>query len=366
MNEPGLQKEILDYVELFETYEGLLKVRHKFFVADDHLATGLCQLYAVMASYQIRLCTGSDNEFALGLSCEENENSTGTVDSLPKHETVQKAARELLAALAADDKATVLTALREMRVLTLCPSPACVFAKMDLVAQHVTGRAQQVLLVDLSRFAAKIGDYERASNYLEQARAFDLNSWELYNARLIEGLIALNDGRVDEAVRCLALSISACLAYEKARAQCCIRAPSLELAEKLLDRGEHEAALSHLSDCKDVWEILQPQLDSWILIIKNGGKPDFQAAGNLRIPEKLSHRLRMQWMNACALAGGPVSAEVKSTPPKSVAERKAKRERWMAENPRIIDALAARTIADLEKGFVSPPDRSSTDSSKSS
>jgi hypothetical protein len=183
---------------------------------------------------------------------------------------------------------------------------------------------------------------------------------------LIEGLIALNDGRVDEAVRCLALSISACLAYEKARAQCCIRAPSLELAEKLLDRGEHEAALSHLSDCKDVWEILQPQLDSWILIIKNGGKPDFQAAGNLRIPEKLSHRLRMQWMNACALAGGPVSAEVKSTPPKSVAERKAKRERWMAENPRIIDALAARTIADLEKGFVSPPDRSSTDSSKSS
>jgi hypothetical protein len=361
MNDVGLQKEILDYVELFETYEGLLKVRHKFLVADDHLATSLCQLYAVIASYQIRVCTSSDKEFALGLSCEENENCTGaTLDSLPKHGTVQKAARELLAALATDDRATALTALREMRVLALCPSPECVFARMDLVTQHVTGRAQQVFLVELSRFAASVGDYERASKYAQQARTFDPSSWELYNIHVVEGLIALNDGRVEKAVRCLALSISACLAYEKARAQCCIRAPSLQLAEKLLDRGEREAVQKHLVDCRNVWEVLQPWIDNWVQVIEQGGRPNFQAEGNLRVPEESSNRLRMQWMNACSLAGGPVSAEVKSIPPKSPAERRAKREQWMAQNPHLIDVLAERMIADLEKDFVNPPNRPPT------
>lgn len=365
VNEIELRREISDYEDLLQAFEELLKARKRFYVHDDRLATTLCELYATMGAHRILTCVERTNEIDGTYSCEEDENHFETRELLPQRETVQRAGRELVIALASDNKAAALGALIDMGLFALCPSAERMFVRMAFVAERITGHAQQVLLVELARFAARVGDYQRASKYVQQARTFDPNSWELYNIHMVEGLIALNAGSVVEAVQCLALSTTACLAYEKARAQCCIRAPSLELAEKLLHRGEGEAVLRHLSGCKNIWEVLQPQIDNWTRIIKNGGKPDFQATGHLRIPEKPSHTLRMQWMNACALAGGPVSAEVKSAPPKSVAERRAKRERWMTENPRIIDALAARTIADLEKDFGSPPDRSPTDSSKS-
>jgi hypothetical protein len=364
MNELELRKKISDYEELFRAFEGLLKVRQKFFVSNDRLATALCELYAMMGAYQILSCIGATGQFEVAAVREEDENHCGACESLPKHETVQDAGRELLAALASGDHAAASDALRGMGVLALGSSKR-IFARMEAVTQRVSGRAQQVLLVDLSRFAAKVGDYERASDYLEQARTFDLSSWELYNARLIDGLIALNAGRVDEAVECLARSIRACLAYEKALVQCRVRAPRLELAEKLLDRGKREEVRRHLFDCRDVWESLQPQIDSWIQVIDNQGKPNFQCAGEMMVREKLSNTLRMQWMNACCLAEGPVSAEDKATPLKSPAQRRAEHERLMAENPRVLNAIVSKTIAYLDKDVVNPDDRLSTNPSES-
>jgi len=358
MNELGLRKEILDYQELFKAFEGLLKIRHKFLVSNDRLATTLCELYAIMGAYQILACVRSTGHFDVNAI---PEGSGGACEWLPKHETVQNAGRDLVAAVASGDQNAASDALIKMGVLALCPPSKCIFAAMDVVTQRVTGRAQQVFLVDVSRFAAKTGDYKRASDYLQRARRFDLSSWELYNACLIQGLIAVNAGEVDEAIECLARSIRACLAYERARVECCIRAPSFELAEALLDRGEREAVLRHLLDCKSIWDVLQPQIDNWIHIIEEGGKPDFQATGNLRIPEKPSHRLRMQWMNACCLAERPVSAEQKAIPVKSPAERKAEHARWMAENQHVVNAVVRKTIAYLDKDLVTPTDRPSTD-----
>jgi tetratricopeptide (TPR) repeat protein len=228
---------------------------------------------------------------------------------------------------------------------------------MELVTERVAGHAQQVFLVELSRFAANVGEYERASKYIQQARTFDPTSWELYNIFVVEGLIALNEGRLDDAVQCLDRSISACLAYENARVQCCVRAPNLELAEKLLERGERVEVLRHLLDCKNVWEVLQPQIDGWIHAIDSGEKPDFLATGNLRVPEKPSHRLRMQWMNACSLAKGPVSSDMKRVPPKSPAERLVARERWMAKNGPRLDAFIKRELEYLEKDPVVLPNQ---------
>jgi tetratricopeptide (TPR) repeat protein len=294
MNERGLREEVSDYEELFRAFESLLKDREKFYVSDDHLATALCEIYAIMGAYQILVCIGSTSDTDWALAQERDENNSGVREGLPKYEVVQKAARELLAAVSSDDKAKVLGALKEMGFSALCPTTECLFPRMDLVTERVTGHARQVFLVELSRLAAKAGDYERARRYVQQARTFDPSSWELYNVCVVDGLIALNDGRVDEAVQCLARSIGACLAYEKARVQCCVRAPNLELAVKLLERGELVEVLRHLSDCKDVWEVLQPEIDSWIQAINSGERPDFLATGNLRVPEKLSHRLRMQ------------------------------------------------------------------------
>jgi tetratricopeptide (TPR) repeat protein len=365
VSELELQKEILEYEELFKAFEGLLKVRTKFFVSKDHLATALCELYAIMGAHQILECIGETRDLEAPSFCEDGDDLCAAGDSLPKHKTVQDAGRRLLVALASGDQVAASDALREMGVVALGLSPKPIFARMEMVTQRVTGRAQQVLLVDLSRFAAKVGDYGRASNYLQQAHTFDLNSWELYNARLIAGLIALNAGRVDEAVECLAQSIGACLAFEKARAQCCIRAPSFELAEKLLDRGKREVVRRHLLACRDVWESLQPQIDSWIQVIDNRGRPTFQCAGRIAVPEKPSNTLRLQWMNACCLAEGPLSDEDKAAPLKSPAERRAEQERWMAENQHVLNAVVSKTIAYLDKDLVTPDDRPSTNPSDS-
>src|SRR6266446_4453450 len=70
MNELELRKEILDYEELFKAFEGLLKVRHKFFVSYDHLATALCELYAIMGAYQILACMGTTGQFEVAATRE--------------------------------------------------------------------------------------------------------------------------------------------------------------------------------------------------------------------------------------------------------------------------------------------------------
>ncbi len=364
MNDLELRKGILDYEELLKAFEGLLEVRHKFFVSNDCLATALCELYPMMGAYQILGCLGATGQFDVAAIREQDENHCRPCDSLPKHKTVQDSGRGLFAALASGNQAAALDALREMGVLALAPSSKRIFARMEAVTQRVTGRAQQVLLVDISRFAANVGDYERARNSLQQARTFDLNSWELYNARLVEGLIALNAERVDDAVECLARSVRACLAYERALVQCRVRAPNLELAEKLLDHDQREAVRRHLFDCKDIWESLRVQIDSWIQVIDNQGRPDFQYAGKMMVPEKPSHRLRMQWMNACCLAEKPVSVEEKATPLKSPAERRAEAERWMAENQHVLNAVVSKTIAYLDKDLVTSDDQPSTNPSE--
>lgn len=349
MNETRLRSEVMDYEDLFRAFEALLEVRDKFFVADDRLATALCEMHALIGAYQLLASVRPVYEFDSDPVREDHEVHSSTRGFLPRYETVQMAGRELINAVDANDTVAVASALQKMHVLVLCPTFEDLLPKMEVVARRVSGHAQQVFLVELAQEAAKLEDYERASRCIQEARAFGPSSWELYNICMIEGQIALNFGSVPKAVQWLDQSIIACLEYEKARTQCCVRAPNLLLAEKLLERGERAAVSKHLSECKNVWHILQELIDEWIQMIDGGQRPDFQSTGNLRIPERPSHRLRMQWMNACSLAKGPVSPDVKRVPPKSPAERLAAREQWMAEHGPRLDAFIKRKLEYLEK-----------------
>lgn len=355
MNETQLRSEVMDYEDLFRAFEALLQARDKFFVADDRLATALCEMHALIGAYQVLAAVRLVHEFKSDPVREDHEIHSGTRGLLPRYETVQMAGRKLMGAIAANDTVAVEGALQEMQVLVLCPTFEDLLPKMEAVARRVSGHAQQVFLVELAQVAAKLGDYERASRCIQEARAFDPSSWELYNICMIEGQIALNTGAVHKAIQWLDQSIGACLEYERARAQCCVRAPSLELPKKLLELGERDVVVRHLLDCKNVWSILEPEIDDWIQTINNGDQPDFLTTGNLRIPERPSHRLRMQWMNASSLAKGPVSSDVKKVPPKSPAERLAARERWMVEHGPRLDAFVRRKLQYLEKDLPPPP-----------
>jgi hypothetical protein len=71
------------------------------------------------------------------------------------------------------------------------------------------------------------------------------------NICVIEGLIALNDGRVNEAIQYLDSSTKACQADVDSSVHTSLLPPNLELAEKLLERGERTAATASRRSCSD-------------------------------------------------------------------------------------------------------------------
>lgn len=351
-----LQAEVSSFEELFKSFEKLLKLSERLYKGDNHVVYALCELYAMMGAHQILACIGATNEIEIASVQEETERPSGTRGRLPRYENVQEAARELLAAVALVDKAGMSSALEAMGVLTLCPVPEQQFSRMELVSGGVKGRAPLVFLVELSLFAAELGDFERAHKYAREARIFNPSSWELYKLCVVEGLVALNAGRVDEAVHCLARSMTACQADEYSSLHCSIRVPVLVLAEKLLEHGERVEVLRHLLDCQNVWHFLRPQIEEWISLIEDGERPDFREAKSILAMNQASHRLNTQWMSACSLEEGAGSATPKSTIPMSPAEVLAGRERLGAEYRVHRNAAIKSKLQYLDRELTAPPD----------
>jgi len=202
---------------------------------------------------------------------------------------------------------------------------------MELVAASVSGRCQVIPLVELSLFAAEIEDYRRASQYALQARAVGPGSCEMYSICIVEGLVALDAGNVGEAIRCLSRSNAVCQTDEYASTACGIQSLNLSLAEKLLECGEQVEVLMHLSECKNVWQFLRPQIDEWFGLIEKGEKPELQASETLRGLNEPALRLRMQQVRAWGFKEGLPEAPSGSVPQKSPSAVLAARARRQAE-----------------------------------
>jgi len=321
----------------------------------------LCVFFAMRSAFSIRERLGIRDEDQVEAAADNALVEFDHVDQveLPTHEAVQNGAQKFITSVTADNRAGMLSALEQMGVFALCPLPEKQLSRMELVAGGVVGRAQLIFLVELSLFAAELGDYERSSRYALEARAFGPSSWELYSLCVVEGLIALNIGRVDEAIQCLARSMSASQTDEYASLGCGVRAPNLVLAEELLERGERVEVLRHLLQCQDVWQFLKPQIDKWVGLIEDGEIPDFQESGILRAMNQPSYKLQMQWMRACSLGEGPGSAAPKPTIPKSPAEALAGRERLRAEYKVHHSAAIGNKIQYLDKELAASPDQPS-------
>jgi hypothetical protein len=314
---------------------------------DDHLAIALCEFYALWGAYKVSECIRSICDFGPVPCCEENEESLGRREVLPKYEAVNRAAQNLLLAISAKDQVSISGALEQLGVSSLCLVPEQVFSKMEHVALHVTGRAQQLFWVDLSLFAAEAGDYQRARLYIQQTRTFDLSSRELYNVCVVEGLIALEEGRVDQAIGCLDGSTKVCQADVDSSIQCSLLPPNLDLAKRLLELGKRIEVLRYLTECHNVWWRCRPQIEEWIQLIESGEKPDFQALQTAEDADQLSYRLNVQWLRACSLEMQLQPAKPKS--PMSPARVLAERERRQAELESSMSAQIKAKLAYLEK-----------------
>lgn len=357
MNKLELQREASEFKQLFKAFEKLLERREKLCMANDQMAIRLCEFYAIWSAYRICKYVGVTNDFVIPPRREENQKDLGDRMILPQPESVYRAVRDLLSAVASEDEAAISVALKEMGVFALCSAPEQVFSRMEDVASQVTGLAQQVFIVDLAILAAGVGDYRRAGEYIQRVRAVDPSSRELYNVCVIEGLIALNAGRPDEAIRSLESSMRACQTDLDSSIQCSLLAPNLELPEKLLELGERTAVLGYLHECHNVWQLHRPQIEEWIHLIEVGEKPDFRIMRVVGTEDasSLSYRLSIQWMRAISLEMRRSLAKSKTS--MSPSQILAERERMLADFEPRISALVKRELAYLEKdvAFLDEP-----------
>jgi len=125
-------------------------------------------------------------------------------------------------------------------------------------------------------------------------------------------------------------SIQVCQRDEYASLSCGVRGLNLALAQRLLARGQRVEVLKHLLQCRDVWQFLLPQIDTWISLIESGEIPDFGASGMLRAMKEPAYRLFMQYARAASLEEGTYSSISGSAVPMSPAEVRARRE-WLRE-----------------------------------
>src|SRR5215471_1637850 len=203
MRRAELQKAVSEYEGLFKSFEKIKEMSGRFPIGNKRVAYALCELYALMGALRIRAYIGASDESRIASSREAMGKQMSASESLPKYEAVQKASRDLFAAIAAKDQTEISKALEEMGVLALCPRPEQQFSRMDLVLGYFTGHSQLIPLAEIALFAAELEDYENAGKYASKVRSFDPKSWELYTLCMVEGLIALNAGRTEGAIQCM-------------------------------------------------------------------------------------------------------------------------------------------------------------------
>lgn len=312
-----IRDAVLDYVKLFESYEKVLGYHRKLCIPDNSIVVDLCEFYAVWGAYKIFEGT---RVFEERLSDDLSGHSEVSLSPDERLRRYGAAASRLLAGIEPNNADAIADALNEMRSLALFSFLEQAFPRLEDIALRVNGLAQQIFWVDLSLFAAKVGDIQRAGEYVRQARGFNLSSRELYNTCIIEGLIALRDGSVADAVQCLGNATIACQADVDSSIECSLLAPNFELAEKLLQLDKRIGVLEHLFACHNVWQDRRVQIETWIHMIETGEKPLVLVGRDL---EELSERLPRQWMRACSLAvpGNPPKSSRAMSPKEVLAER---------------------------------------------
>ena len=94
----------------------------------------------------------------------------------------------------------------------------------------------------------------------------------IQDGNIVLGRIALRQGHVDEAKRCLIEAGKA--PGSPARNTF---APNMSLAKELLENGEREVVLQYLELCRRFWTDDSGKLDKWKKEIKAGKTPHFGA-----------------------------------------------------------------------------------------
>jgi hypothetical protein len=94
----------------------------------------------------------------------------------------------------------------------------------------------------------------------------------IHDGNLVLGRIAVKEGRLDEAKKCLLEA-----GKSKGSPQMDTFGPNMSLAKDLLEKGERETVLEYFELCRKFWKIHRGRLDDWSALVKQDVIPDFGA-----------------------------------------------------------------------------------------
>jgi RNA polymerase sigma factor (sigma-70 family) len=126
-------------------------------------------------------------------------------------------------------------------------------------------------------FAA--GNIRDAQKFAEELQALTpkfTNDWNYGNAvqdaNLVLGRIAVRNGKIEEARKCL-LASSASTGSPQMNSF----GPNMSLALDLLEKGERAVVLEHFDHCRKFWKLDHGKLLQWTADVQRGRTPDFGA-----------------------------------------------------------------------------------------
>lgn len=323
MNETELSRAVKDL-------EGVLRASERLRRKGTRLAAILSTFFAMLCAFRIRRNIEAPDAIEKPQDTMAAESESEERWPLPTSDAVHDTGGRLMAAVVSKDYDGAVSMLSEMGVIELCPIMSQQFTRMELVARSARGRGQLIPFVEVSLFAAEIGDFERAAKYVIEARSFNPTAYELYNLLVVEGLIALDRGQEGNAIQFLKQSIAACQSDEYASLACGVRALNLMLVEKLLDGRHRVEVLRHFLECKNVWQSFRAQIDVWVSLIEGGERPNFQESSMLRSMNEPACRLVMHYSRARALEEGEATAQptLSMSPVEVLARRERLREAY--------------------------------------
>jgi hypothetical protein len=314
MDEQGLCRAI-------ESFEGLIQSSQRL-GRQDNVAKTLGLLFGMWCAFRVRMHL-EFHDYAY-------EAAPVQLVELPDIDAAQRGAKLLLHAARSEERAEESKALAAMGISALCPVMSAQLTRMESVARSLSGRVQVILLVEVSLFAAEIGDHARAAELASEARTLGANAYELYNVCTVEGLAAESLGLSDEASKLLENAVSACQRDEYASLACAVRPLNLMLVEKLLDRGKVADVRKHLCACMDIWQSFRVQIGAWITLIDEGITPDFRSR-TLEAMNEPGFRLLMQYASARFIDEESSQTDCGIKPTISPAEIALKREKLREE-----------------------------------
>lgn len=120
----------------------------------------------------------------------------------------------------------------------------------------------------------KIEDAREFANELLTLLPKFKSNWNYGNAvqdaNLVLGRIALSEGRIDDAKRCLLEA-----GKSPGSPQMDSFGPDMSLAKDLLEKGERQVVLDYFELCRKFWRMDNGRLDKWRQQVKDGEFPDF-------------------------------------------------------------------------------------------